>query len=110
MKIPVKSGVHVDLNTAAEDQLDREIGLGPERARRIIEGRPFFSWDEVTRIEGMTKAVVDKLAHSGVELGDPEAADVQRSGIATEREETGRRDVAGDVPSEGRRSSDVRHT
>jgi hypothetical protein len=115
MKIPVKQAVHVELNSAAEEQLDREVGLGPERARRIVESRPFYSWNDVKRVEGFTDAMVHVLAQSGIELGDPARADIRyqseehhkasaRRGISTV-------DVLEDgVPSDGRRAPDRRHS
>lgn len=115
MKIPVKQAVHVELNSAAEEQLDREVGLGPERARRIVEGRPFYSWNDVKRLEGFTDAMVNVLAQSGLELGDPARADIHypseehhkawaRRGVSTVDEfEDG-------VPSEGRKTPEMRHS
>jgi competence protein ComEA len=42
----------VNLNTASEDELARVGGLGRERAQRIIQNRPFRSWDDVKQIDG----------------------------------------------------------
>ena len=115
MKIPVKQAVHVELNSAAEEQLHLEVGLGPERARRIVEGRPFYNWNDVKRVEGFTDAMVHVLAQSGIELGDPERADVRHLSDAHHeawsRKGTAVVDVAEDgVPSEGRRTPDTRYS
>ena len=77
MELPVHGAHGVDMNLSSEDVLANEVGLGPERARRIVESRPFRSWDDIARIEGFTAAVVDELKRQGARLGDPEHADVQ---------------------------------
>ncbi len=40
----------VDLNSASEQELECVGGLGRERAQRIIQQRPFNSWDDVKKI------------------------------------------------------------
>jgi type II secretory pathway component PulK len=112
MRIPVEHVESLQLNTAPEEELARDLGLGPERARRLVEGRPFYSWDDVKRIEGLTDAIVDQMSQSGVELGDPARADVKR--IADDRKEreqlthTAGSDIDQGVPSEGKRSPNTR--
>jgi radical SAM superfamily enzyme with C-terminal helix-hairpin-helix motif len=76
MELPVQKANGVALNTASEEELSMDVGLGPERASRIMASRPFRSWDDVRRIEGLTDAIVDKLQRAGALLGDPEAAEV----------------------------------
>jgi hypothetical protein len=76
MELPVHNAKGVALNTASEDELSEKIGLGPERASRIMAGRPFRSWDDVRRIEGLTDAIVEQLQRTGAELGDADAAQV----------------------------------
>jgi DNA uptake protein ComE-like DNA-binding protein len=61
----------VDLNSADERALERVGGLGPERARRLIENRPFRSWDDLHRIEGFNDKLVEDLKRSGATLGQP---------------------------------------
>lgn len=78
MRTAAKHPIHVELNSAAESLLDREVGLGPERARRIVESRPFYSWKDVKHVAGLSEAVISVLARAGIELGDPTRADVQR--------------------------------
>ena len=115
MKIPVKQAVHVELNSAAEEQLDREVGLGPERARRLVESRPFHNWNDVKRVEGFTEAMVNVLAQSGIELGDPTRADIHPISEAHHKAWASKGVAAVDVvddgvPSEGRRSPYARHS
>ena len=76
MELPVRNAKDVALNTASEDELSIEVGLGPERASRIMANRPFRSWDDVKRVEGLTAAIVDQLQRAGAVLGDPDQAEV----------------------------------
>jgi hypothetical protein len=73
MELPVHDARGVALNTSSEDELSN-AGLGPERARRILARRPYRSWDDVKRVEGLTDAVVEALQRAGAELGDPNEA------------------------------------
>jgi competence protein ComEA len=59
----------VDLNTASEQQLEKVGGLGRERARRIVENRPFHSFDDMKRLEGFSDKLVRDLQDSGATLG-----------------------------------------
>jgi len=59
----------IDLNRASAEELDRVGGLGQERARRIIESRPFRSWDDLKRVEGFSDKLVDDLRTAGAALG-----------------------------------------
>jgi len=76
MELPVKDARGVSLNTATMDELSMKVGLGPERASRIAASRPFRSWDELKRVEGMTEAIVEALQRGGAVVGDPEEAEV----------------------------------
>ena len=76
MELPVKDAKGIDLNTADEDELALQVGLGPERASRIMASRPLRSWDDVKHIEGLTDAIVEALQRSGAVLGDPAQAQV----------------------------------
>jgi hypothetical protein len=73
MELPVHDARGVALNTSSEDDLSA-AGLGPERARRILANRPYRSWDDVKRVEGLTDSVVEALQRAGAELGDPSQA------------------------------------
>jgi DNA uptake protein ComE-like DNA-binding protein len=59
----------VDLNSASEQDIERVGGLGPDRARRIVQARPLRSWEDVKRIEGFSDKLVDDLKDSGATLG-----------------------------------------
>jgi competence protein ComEA len=58
-------GVLVDLNLASEDDLRRLPGIGPARARNILELRArlgrFKSVDDLARIKGFGKAMIRRL-------------------------------------------------
>jgi hypothetical protein len=100
MKLPIRHVEQVYLNTSAEEQLDREVGLGPERARRIVENRPFRDWDDLARVEGFTAQVVAELRASGAQLGDADNADIKP--ISDEHRRTLQREqTAGVDPDEG---------
>jgi hypothetical protein len=76
MDLPVHNAKGVALNTASEDDLSVKAGLGLQRARHIRASRPFRSWDDVKRVEGLTNAIVDALQNAGAVLGDADAAEV----------------------------------
>jgi DNA uptake protein ComE-like DNA-binding protein len=58
----------VNLNSASPEELDRVGGLGQERARRIVESRPFRSWDDLKRVEGFSDTLVNDLKQAGATL------------------------------------------
>jgi hypothetical protein len=104
MKMPVEHARGVDLNLASEDELSSEVGLGPERAQRIVESRPLRSWDDLRAIEGFTDRLVSELQSGGAVLGDPTHADVQARSdehrLREQRDKTARADVLEGVPAD----------
>jgi len=84
MQVPVHDAKNVDMNSATEDELAEDVGLGPGRARRIVESRPFSSWDDVRRVEGITDVVVEELKNKGATIGP---AQPQRSAFAADGRE-----------------------
>ncbi len=65
---------NVDLNRASEQELAQVGGLGPERARRIVQSRPFRSWDDLKGVEGFSDKLVDDLRQAGATLGGGESS------------------------------------
>lgn len=57
-----------NLNEASSQDLEKVGGLGRERAERIVQQRPFRSWDDLKRIEGFSEKLVDDLKNSGATL------------------------------------------
>ena len=55
----------VNINTATQSELEGVKGLGPSKAKTIIEYRekngPFKSVDELDKVKGFGKASVEKL-------------------------------------------------
>jgi competence protein ComEA len=60
---------HIDLNSAAPQDLERIQTIGREQTRKILEYRTqhgeFKSWDDVKKVPGMTNEMVDSLRRSG---------------------------------------------
>ena len=59
----------MDLNTASAQELDSVGGLGQDRVRRIIQNRPFRSWNDLKRVEGSGDTLVEELKRKGATLG-----------------------------------------
>ncbi|MCP5538964.1 MAG: twin-arginine translocase subunit TatC [Akkermansiaceae bacterium] len=55
------SGPLVNLNSATKEQLLSLPGIGPALAKRLIEHRPFVSFDEVTAVPGITDSLLNKF-------------------------------------------------
>ena len=74
--------ISIDINTADESSLTKLQGIGTYLAKRIIEGRPFESIDDLTRVRGLSENDVERLrpflSITGVsqDSPDPHAEDV----------------------------------
>lgn len=55
----------VDINAATQSELEAVKGIGPAKAKAIVDDRkkngPYKSLDDLTRVKGFGKASVDKL-------------------------------------------------
>jgi competence protein ComEA len=51
----------VDLNLADQKALESLPGIGPALAKKIMEGRPYQSVDDLSRIKGLNKAKIDAI-------------------------------------------------
>jgi DNA uptake protein ComE-like DNA-binding protein len=59
----------IDLNSASEEELADLPMVGAERAHRLIEHRPFESWEDVERVPGFDLGMVDDLRSGGAQIG-----------------------------------------
>ncbi len=63
LALPVWAGV--DINTAPQSELEAVRGIGPVKARSIIDHRalhgPFKSLDDLDAVRGFGKATIEKL-------------------------------------------------
>jgi competence protein ComEA len=55
------AAVPVDLNMADQKALESLPGIGPALAKKIMEGRPYQSADDLSRIKGMNKSKIDAI-------------------------------------------------
>jgi DNA uptake protein ComE-like DNA-binding protein len=59
----------VDLNTASEDEIAHLPMVGRDRARALIQHRPFRNWDEIARLSGLGKGMISYLKSGGAQIG-----------------------------------------
>ena len=62
------SGGTVDLNTASMEQLEALPGVGKATATKIVDGRPYSSVDDLSRV-GVSQKTIDKIRGSVVATG-----------------------------------------
>jgi competence protein ComEA len=55
------SGRRVNINTATQAELEALPGIGPVIARRIIEGRPYRSVEDLGRVKGVGKERLEEI-------------------------------------------------
>lgn len=58
----------VDLNSASVEELAALPMIGEERARRLVEARPFKTWEEVEEVPGIGPGLVDDLRSGGAKV------------------------------------------
>jgi len=61
-------GGTVDLNTASMEQLEALPGVGKATATKIVDGRPYSSVDDLSRV-GVSQKTIDKIRGSVVATG-----------------------------------------
>ncbi|MGE0582225.1 MAG: ComEA family DNA-binding protein [Steroidobacteraceae bacterium] len=58
---PSEGSLLVNVNTATTEQLQSLPGIGPARARLIIEHRPYASVEDLKRIQAIPDTLIDDL-------------------------------------------------
>ena len=58
---PPGAGQPIDVNSATEDDLKTLPGIGQATARRMIEGRPYGTVDELPRVKGMSRMKLSEI-------------------------------------------------
>jgi competence ComEA-like helix-hairpin-helix protein len=64
----------VDINTASLEELDKIKWVGPVIAQRIIDARPFYSVDELIRVNGIGEKKIADIKAQGLAWVDPNLA------------------------------------
>jgi len=65
----VRAGCRINVNNASQAELDALPGVGPGIARRIIEGRPYRSVDELDQVTGIAKKRLEEMRPDGMANG-----------------------------------------
>lgn len=68
---PASHAQGLDLNVASSQEISDLCGLGPDRARSIVNARPLYGWDDVARTPGFTPELIRQLQHAGARIGGP---------------------------------------
>jgi competence ComEA-like helix-hairpin-helix protein len=55
----------IDINTASQKELEKLVGVGPIYSQRIIESRPFFSLQDLTKVKGIGDKTLEKIINQG---------------------------------------------
>jgi len=55
----------IDVNTASIKDLDKITGIGPVTAQKIIEARPFYSFDDLLKVSGIGEKTLQKIIEQG---------------------------------------------
>lgn len=61
----------IDINSASAKELQKIVGIGPVLAQRIIDARPFYSLEELTRISGISEKTLEDIKNQRLAWVDP---------------------------------------
>ena len=64
----------IDINAASAQDLQTLVGIGTVLAQRIIELRPFYTLDELTKVNGIGAATLENIKNQGLAWVDPNLA------------------------------------
>ena len=56
----------IDINTASQEKLEKITGVGPTIAQRIMDERPFFSVQDLIRVNGIGEKTLEKIIEQGL--------------------------------------------
>ena len=59
----------IDLNKADESTLAGLPMIGPDKARILVQHRPYEKWTDIEKVPGLGPGTVDILAMAGVQIG-----------------------------------------
>ena len=62
---------YFDLNTVSEQDLASIPDVGPDRARELIQHRPYERLEEVTKLSSFSEDDLDVLRRAGAFVGEP---------------------------------------
>ena len=57
---PTSAASKIDINSASEKDLDALFGIGPVRAKAIVNGRPYEDLNDLVKKKVLTQAIFDK--------------------------------------------------
>ena len=80
---PLQAAKKVNLNTASEKELEDLPGVGPATAKKIVDGRPYSSIDDLARA-GVPAATIDKI-RSQITVGRGAAKSEKAAASKTDR-------------------------
>jgi competence protein ComEA len=61
VKSKLPPGKKININTATADDLDLLYGIGPARAKLIIEGRPYDKIEDIMKVKGIKEIEFEKI-------------------------------------------------
>ncbi|GGK36497.1 hypothetical protein GCM10010965_31800 [Caldalkalibacillus thermarum] len=75
MKWKVQINRCIDINSASFEELQQIVHIGPERAQQIIELRPFYSLDDLLRVDGIGPSRLQDIKDQGLACVHPPEED-----------------------------------
>ncbi len=64
----------ININTASKEELASLPKIDDERAQKLIDERPFDSWEEIDELPGFDERLVQDIQKNGGYLGEEEEA------------------------------------